>query len=165
MSTQRHPRLDQSVSEQFVELASAAKNLNKASDELGNAIQAIDSALQRLNLGVPTWVTIQGGEDPYTGNYWSRDLGYARVGKKWGIALCTREGNYNNPDEENVEQWLFSDAPRWLRVDGIMRIPDLLQELVKQANETTSKIKSKTTEANQLAEMIAQAEKLMRQSK
>ena len=163
MNTQRHPRLD--VSEQFIELASAAKNLNKASADLGNAIQAIDLALQRLNLGVATWVDISSSEDPNTGNYWSRGLGYARVGKKWGIALCTRQGNYNFPDEETAEQWLFNDAPRWLRVDGIMRIPDLLQELVKRTDETTSKIKSKTTEANQLAEMIAQAEKLMRHSK
>ncbi|SRR6266852_1628807 len=141
------------VATYFTQLSSAAKDLNKASDNLGLAINAIDAALQKLNLGVPTWVGIHGSEDPYSG-YWSHDIGYARVGKKWGIALCTREGDYNFPEEETREEWLFNDAPRWLRVEGIAKIPDLLEALVKRTKETTDKIKGKTAEANNLASAI-----------
>jgi len=124
--------LTERVISSFEKLSSAAKNLNNVSDELGRAITAIDYILQRLNLGVPTWVKIHGGEDQYTGmEYWSRDVGYAKIGNRWGIALCTRKGDHNNPDEEEFDSWLFNDAPRWLRVEGVEKIPDLLEALGK----------------------------------
>ncbi len=142
----------------FEKLSSAAKNLNNVSDELGRAITAIDYILQRLNLGVPTWVKIHGGVDQNTGEYyWSRDIGYAKIGNRWGIALCTREGDYSSPDEERCEEWLFNDAPRWLRVEGVEKIPDLLEELIKNTEETTKKIKGKIDHAKQLAGALKQA--------
>jgi hypothetical protein len=150
--------LSDRVSASIEQLSLVATDLNKASDELGKAISAIDAVLQNLNIGVPTWVKIHSGEDPYYGlEYWSRDVGYAKIDKRWGIALRTREGNYNNPDEEQCESWLFNDAPRWLRVEGIEKIPDLLDALVKNTEETTKKIRAKTAEANNLAVAIAQA--------
>jgi hypothetical protein len=150
--------LVQRVTDSFTRLSSAAKDLNKASDELGKAIIAIDSVLQMLNLGVPTWVKIHGGEDPYTRDeYWSRDLGYAKVGNRWGIALCTREGCNSDPESERSESWLFNDAPRWLRVEGIHKIPDLLEELIKNTAQTTEKVKGKIDEANTLAGALRQA--------
>jgi len=150
--------LSERVISSFTKLSSAAKNLNKVSDELGRAITAIDYVLQRLNLGVPTWVKIHGGENPNTGmEYWSRDVGYAKIGNRWGIALCTREGDYSFPDEERREEWLFNDAPRWLRVEGVEKIPDLLEELIKNTEETTEKIKGKIDHAKQLAGALEQA--------
>jgi hypothetical protein len=150
--------LAERVSASIKQLSLVAIDLNKASDELGRAISAIDTVLQSLNIGVPTWVKIHGGEDPYTHlDYWSRDVGYAKIGNRWGIALRTREGDYNNPDEEQCESWLFNDAPRWLRVDGVEKIPDLLEALIKNTEETTKKIRNKTAEANNLAMAIAQA--------
>src|ERR1700730_359701 len=124
--------LTERVTGSIKQLSLVATDLNKASDELGKAISAIDAVLQSMNIGVPTWVKIHGGEDPYNGlDYWSRDVGYAKIDKRWGIALRTREGNYNNPDGEQCESWLFNDAPRWLRVEGVEKIPDLLDDLVK----------------------------------
>ncbi len=150
--------LVQRVTDSFTRLSFAAKDLNKASDELGKAITSIDSVLQMLNLGVPTWVRIHGGEDPYNGDeYWSRDLGYAKVGSRWGIALCTRKGYHSDPETEQSESWLFNDAPRWLRVEGVNKIPDLLEELIKNTTETTQEIKSKIDEAHTLAGALKQA--------
>ena len=150
--------LTERVISSFEKLSSAAKNLNNVSDELGRAITAIDYILQRLNLGVPTWVKIHGGEDQYTGmEYWSRDVGYAKIGNRWGIALCTRKGDHNNPDEEEFDSWLFNDAPRWLRVEGVEKIPDLLEALIKNTEETTAKIKGKIDHAKQLAGALEQA--------
>jgi hypothetical protein len=150
--------LTERVQNSFTKLSSAAKELNKVSDELGKAISNIDIVLQSLNLGVPTWVKVHAGVDEYTGmKYWSRDVGYAKVGNRWGIALCTREGDLNWPDEENCESWLFNDAPRRLRVEGIEKIPDLLEALIKNTEETTQKIKSKIDQANQLAGALVEA--------
>jgi len=146
------------VTNSIQQLSVVASDLNKASDELGRAIVTIDRALQGLNLGVPTWVVIHGGEDPFDGtDYWRREVGYARVGKKWGVALRTRDGNFNSPDEESCEEWLFNDAPRWLRIEGVEKIPDLFEALIASTEETTKKIKSKTTEAKSLATAVARA--------
>src|SRR5580698_6597598 len=141
MSSESIP-LSERVAASFSKLSSAAKDLNKVSDELGQSIASIDHVLQRLNLGVPTWVQIHGAVNPHTGDqYWSRDLGYAKINNRWGIALRTREGDYNFPDEEVCESWPFSEAPRWLRVEGIEKVPDLLEELVNNTQKTTETIK------------------------
>ena len=150
--------LAERVTNSIQQLSLVATDLNKASDELGQAITAIDTVLQSLSIGVPTWTTIDSGEDvPEGSTYWSRDLGYAKVGKKWGISLRDVSGNYNWPDEENCDLWPFNDAPRWLRIQGVSKIPDLIEALIKNTEETTKKIRGKTTEANQLGYGLAQA--------
>ena len=146
----------QRVATSFKQLSAAALDLNSASDELGKAISAVDTALKGLNLGVPTWVTIHGGEDEYL-DYWSRDVGYAKIDNKWGVALRSVSGNHNYPDEGSIESWLFSDAPRWLRIEGIAKIPDLLEALIKKTEETTREIKLGIAEANQVASAITRA--------
>lgn len=137
----------------YKKLSLAATNINSASDELGKAISTLDAALQKLNLGVSAWVQISGNEDGY-GHYWSRDIGYAKVGRNWGIALRTVSGDDNRPDDEDVETWLFNEAPRWIRIEAVGKIPDLLEALVKRTEETTEKIKKKTAQAFDLATAI-----------
>src|SRR5437870_996412 len=110
------------VASAYRDLSVAAKNLNQVSDELGKTISALDAALQKLNLGVSAWVPIAGEEDG-NGNFWSRGLGYSKVGGEWGIALRTLRGNYNWEDNTVEEKWLFNDGPRWLRADAIEHIP------------------------------------------
>jgi hypothetical protein len=148
--------LPERVSNSFKQLTLAAADLNSASNELGQAISAIDAALQKLNLGVPTWVTFS-SNDSEDHDFWHNDVGYAKVGTKWGIALRAVSGNYNWPDDAEVESWLFNEAPRRLRIEGIAKIPDLLEALIKVSEETTEKIRTKTTHAKQLAFAITQA--------
>jgi hypothetical protein len=135
----------------YKQLSVAAKNLNTASDELGKAVSVLDSALQILNLGVSAWVRISGGRNDDTFDWWSRDLGYTKVGNKWGLALKEVNGNMIPPEEESAEVWLFNEAPRWMRAEAVGKIPDLLEALVKQAEDTTKKIKEKTTQVHELA--------------
>jgi hypothetical protein len=140
----------------YRDLSVAAKNLNQVSDELGKTILVLDAALQKLNLGVSAWVRIA-GEDDGNGNYWGRDIGYAKVGGEWGIALRTLRGNYNWEEDEAEEKWLFNDGPRWLRADAIEHIPALLEKLTKQADDTAKRIQKKTEEAKQLAAAVKAA--------
>ena len=150
--------LNERVASSIVRLSSAAHDLNEASGELGQAITAIDTVLQALNIGVPTWTTIEKGNDEPNGDYfWSRDIGYAKVSNRWGIALRTVSGNCNAPNEERCDSWPFNDAPRWLRIAAVEKIPDMLEALIKSAEETTREIKAKTAKANQFATAIAQA--------
>lgn len=100
-------------------------------------------------------MAVQGGEDGY--DYWSRDGGYSKIGNRWGVALCSRSGNSGAPDEETSEAWLFNDAPRWQRAEAVEKIPDLLEALIKETEETTRRIRSKITHAKRLADALEQA--------
>jgi hypothetical protein len=61
------------------------------------------------------------------------------------------------PDQDHVEQWLFSDAPRKLRLSAIEKLPDMLKRLSEDAVETTNKIKSKLAEAKEVATAVKTA--------
>lgn len=143
------------VQSSYKQLSIAASNLNAASDELGKAISTLDSALQKFNLGVSAWIHLSGGKNDETFDWWSRDLGYTKVGSKWGIALKDSSGNAVPPEEELVEVWLFNQAPRWMRAEAVGKIPDLLEALVKQTEDTTKKIKEKTTQVQEFAEAMS----------
>jgi hypothetical protein len=139
----------------YKNLSVAAKSLNAASDELGKAISVFDAALQKLNLGISAWAEVSGGEE--FPKWWGRYLGYARVGGNWGIAVKKASGNYEFPEEDSEEIWLFNDAPRWMRVEAVARIPELLEALLRQAEETTKKIGERTTQAYELAAAMSKA--------
>lgn len=151
--------LSERVASSFRQLSAVASDLNTVSDELGKPIAELDLALKKLNLGVEVWVQLRGGDDPAPDDlsFWSEDLGYAKIGGKWGIALRTVFGDYNYPDQESVERWLFNDAPRSMRLLGIGKIPELLEKLSTEATEATYKIKGKLEEAHQVAAVVKAA--------
>ena len=144
------------VSASYQQLSAAASQLNAVSDELGKFVSALDAALKKLNLGLATWLRLDGREDGL-GNYTKRDLGYAKIGPKWGIALRVVAGNHNNPDVSTVEEWLFNEAPRSLRIEAVEKLPDLFDSLVREADAATRKIKSKTDHVQQVAESLTDA--------
>lgn len=155
MATKPEVPLPDRISASFQELADSSARLNSASDELANAIRPIDAALKKLNLGVTAWHSYRSFGDPNEGDYyWSRRIGYARVGRTWGIALSTVSGYYSSDDEDS-EEWLFNDAPRWMRVEAVDHIPDLLELLVKEANKVTANLQKKTEKTRELAGTIS----------
>jgi len=142
--------LPKDVSTSFQRLVVAASNLNVVSDELGKPIETIDGALKRLNLGVATWVEFN---DLERGGGWHEfsDLGYAKVGQKWGIALRTREGHdFEEPSEHKIEEWLFNDAPRRLRIRAVDHLPELLDALTEATNKTAVKLRAKIGQVQQV---------------
>jgi hypothetical protein len=148
-SSGKSDNLNARISSSYQQLTAAATELNAVSDELGKFVTALDVALRKLNLGIATWLRLESREDG-SGNYTKRDLGYAKVGNKWGIALRAMSGNHNVLDESNVEEWLFNDAPRALRIESVEKLPDLFESLVKEADAATKQIKSKTNQAQTL---------------
>ena len=146
------------VEASYKQLSLAASNLNSASDELGKVIGVLDKAIKKLNLGLSAWVAVSGNDAcaPDGCKWWSREIGYGKVEDKWGIALRESEGDHRFGDEDSSEVWLFNDAPRWMRVEAIGKIPELLERLVKQTEETTKTIKKKTEQAYELAQVIQQ---------
>lgn len=151
----KQPSPPERVQFSFKQLTASATELNAASDELCEVVSALNAALQQLKVGLAAWVTITAGNDASGGYYWIRELGYARVGKKWGIALRDRSGYEHADTDEDCEVWLFEDAPRWLRIEAVGKIPDLIEHLVKQAESTTKRLRAKTAEARALLDVIS----------
>ena len=139
----------------YKRLAASADSLNAKSDEFSKQVAVLDSALKKLNLGIAAWQRIRGGEDR-NGNYWSEDVGYAKINGKWGLAIRERRGNTNADSEEN-EEWLFNDAPRTLRISAVDQMSGLLDKLVASAGKTARKIDEKTAQAKSLAAALSRA--------
>lgn len=145
------------ISTAFPKLRNAAKALNTASDELTKAVSPVEAVLKSLNIGVPTWAQISGGDDP-DGTYWSRDVGYTKVASTWCLAIRTTHGHHGY-DQHDEEVWAFDGAPRWMRAEAIGKLPDLIEALVKRTEETTKSIQSKTKQASEIAEALVAAAK------
>lgn len=133
----------------YKRLAASAEVLSTASDEFAKPISQLDEALKKLDLGLLTWERVSGGQDD--DSYWRRDVGYARIGRTWGLAIRKINGNHAYPDDETIEQWLFNEAPRSYRIEALDKLPDLLEELIKNSDKTAKKLKEKAVEAQELA--------------
>lgn len=138
------------VSSSYRQLSLAASHLNLVSDELGKSISVLDAALKKLNLGISTWSRLDRWEDAF-GNYSTRYLGYAKVNNRWGISLRTVAGNNTQPEEATVEEWLFNEAPRALRIEAVEKLPDLFENLIKEADVAIRKVKAQSLSARHLA--------------
>src|ERR1035437_3823048 len=145
------------VQKSYKELNSAAAELNSASDGLKEAMSVLDAALKRLNLGISVWVEISGNDDGQGGEWWARRIGYSKIGKEWCIGLASCRGHYQWPDQDQIEEWSFNDAPRWMRVEAAAKVPELLEALVKQAQETASKMKKRTEQVLELGAAMSNA--------
>ncbi len=145
---------DEKVQAKYKRLSHAAIELNAASDELAKPIQIWEAALKKLNLGVPAWVQISSGGDGAE-YWWDRGVGYTKLKDRWGIALRTRDGMCSDPEGSSEELWPFNEAPRWMRIESVGKLPELLDALLKQAEDTTQKIRAKIAQANELAAAIS----------
>lgn len=137
----------------FSKLTESAKVINDASNELAQPIASLERSLHRLNIGVACWATISGGEE--FDEYWSNDVGYARVKKEWCLAIRSRHGNHNFPDPAYEEVWPFNEAPRHLRAKAVDKLPDLLEAMVPATDATAGRLKEKVAPAKDLASAVS----------
>jgi len=137
----------------FRALTAAADHLNAASDELGRPISELEALLKKLNLGVVVWAEMEGGQDESL-EWWSREVGYAKVGGRWGISIRSISGNPARLNEDKEEAWLFNEAPRWMRVTAVEHIPKLIEKMVTETNETAQKIRDKVSEAKEIVTAV-----------
>ena len=135
-------------------LAATAANLNEASKKLSRVVERIDNALQRINLGVTAWTQVRGGDVQGADRFWSEELGYSRTGRKWGLTLRKIRYDMLNPEFEKLEEWLFNEAPRSLRIRAITKIPDLLKELDREAKKLATQVSESINKTEPLVEAI-----------
>ena len=140
----------------LVSLSTLAPQLNTASNELNKVVSVFDDAFKRLNIGLSTWVSFRFRQESErdSGNFDEDQVGYAKIDGKWGIALRRIYGNYDAEVFHENGPWLFSDAPRELRIASIDYIPKLIEQLGKEAFDTTRKVEEKTKALRNLASTL-----------
>jgi hypothetical protein len=106
------------------------------------------------NIGIPAWVKVKGWESNQ-GEYWSREIGYDRIANDWHIAIRERHGHEAYPEDDTVYTWSFNNAPRKSRIAAVNKIPDLLSQLVKEAERIARRLREKTIEVNALAATLS----------
>jgi hypothetical protein len=143
------------VESSYRKLSTVASELNFVSDELGKCVSEMDSALKKLNLGIEVWVLIRGNQDDVS--FWTEELGYQKISGKWGIALRTVAGVNGCEDEADVERWLFNDAPRWLRLSAIAKIPVLLEQLSMEGTKVADEISKSLADVKEVATVLSKA--------
>jgi hypothetical protein len=149
----KHTSLSERAEIFFSKLKSIASDLNQISDEMNEPVARINEALKGLNLGITAWVTIIRKTSESEEFFEDHELGYAKIGGKWGIALRITSGEFGGPVDK--EEWLFGDAPRWLRIEGVAKLPELLEQVGEYATENLKKVRSGVAVAKQLADRIS----------
>jgi len=141
----------------FQTLSAVAPTLNSASDELSKAIHSLDQALKKLNVGLTVWVTFADRTaNPGDGSYNAEQIGYTKLNGEWGLALRHVWGDETFDAHNEDGPWLFSDAPRDMRLRSTDKIPDVIEKLGKEAVNTTKAMQQKTLEVRDLASAIGQ---------
>jgi hypothetical protein len=142
------------VATAFKHLAKSSQALNESVTEWAGYIHSLNSALKKLNIGVSAWYNFAEGQDDDGHGFWSRQIGYSKIGDDHCLVIRKVWGDLRSPDEESSETWRFEEAPRWLMLDATGKIADLLETLVKRTDETTARVAKRKKETAELAEVL-----------
>jgi hypothetical protein len=146
------------VRQTFPKLQEAAALLSKESDKLNESANRFNAVLKKLGIGVSAWVEIDSDINDDAGVAWTLSLGYTKRGGKWGLVSKESTQDFSLPDSDD-ETWVFADAPRGFRVKAASVIPDLLEQLIKEAERTTKEVSEHTRNIEALTTTIlAEAE-------
>jgi hypothetical protein len=140
-----------SIRSAFQRLSTAAGALNSQSDRLSKIVSELETSLKKLNVGLVRWINISSPSTSLDSmERYYEQLGYIKIGGKWVLALRTVTEYVQTPDENDYEQWPFSDAPRQLRLKAVAFIPKLLQALAEEAEKFAQSIADKADMAQRL---------------
>jgi hypothetical protein len=157
-------RPEESMDNGLSELSQLSDKLNQKSDKLNSAISAVNAKLGKLKLGIEVWLEspllevgghqdVTGFDGKHLGGYRPvKLLGYARVGRKWQLAvrqarMLTETGElvdeleYPDTSVQNVQEPYpvppcpLLDASRQARSDAMALVPHLIA-LLKQCAES-----------------------------
>lgn len=137
------------VAASFDRLKESAASLNKAADGLGRVVTDVEYAFKRLNLGVSAWVEID-RQVANGGEFWIHEVGYDRIGTKWGLAVRTIEGyDHQDPNEWRTQEYPFHESPRRFRIGAVTKLPKLLDALARMAELTAKDLTQEIAYAQQ----------------
>jgi hypothetical protein len=147
------PNVEMRAFAAFERLRQSSVALNTVSDELNKPIEAIEAALRQLSPGVSAWVNVRVEADADAERAWVLALGYAKVSNKWGLAVKTTDGFFDdeNPD---ISVWPIAESPRHHRLEVVDHLPALLDALARTADVTAEALKNKMEITTQIARAV-----------
>lgn len=138
-------------------LAVLSENLNRASDALSKQIASVEEALNELKLGVWAWVEVRRIMDDESFKVDGKpeqvtrveSLGYGKYRGKWGLLYATDFDEY--PGDEYTSITLLRDAPRLERLAAVEKIPALINELDKSADDVMKRANDQAAKVGAVA--------------
>jgi uncharacterized phage infection (PIP) family protein YhgE len=144
-----------SVKSSLKQLSSASQALNEVSDQLSVQLTEIEKAVNRYNLGVTARVELLSRDesDPRDPQTWTKvdELHYKKLNGKWGLVWVS----YIDEDPEGTwEEKFLRESPREIRLLAAKKLPELISELVKKANDLAADTAKRASEASELADAL-----------
>ena len=132
------------------DLEPLSKRINVASDELTQALQAVQDRINALALGVEVWLTCEDDELDQQiagGNENGRvlqlqELGYGRLGDSWGLVVrrCAYDQDFDGMQwhfrpglPTVIAQGSLLKASRHIRVAAVRLLPLLIDKIEQEA--------------------------------
>ena len=97
------------------------------------------------------WATINKGSSQF--EYWSQNVGYTLIKGTWRIAIQTREGA-DRADEDKIEEWPLTEAPRYLQPKAIEKLPELIEALIAATDAAAQRLEEQIAPAEELAAAV-----------
>ena len=149
---EREDDLAKRVQDSYRQIPAIATSLNSVSDILNNSAKRIEAVLKKHPLGVASWVKFTNSTSAGGMSYYHEDVGFAKVNGKWCLGIRVVSGDVQ--DDETVDSWPFNEAPRGLRVKAVNKLPDLLDQLVKDGTEMIGEVTEQVRAVDFLADAL-----------
>lgn len=133
------------------ELTSSADKLNSLSDELNKQVSDVESAVNKIGIGLTANVNTETWSDERGEEYDIWRICYEKHAGKWGFTIEHLWGHEGFEDSAELETWAFKDAPREHRLRAVEKIPDLIDALIKKSKEFATDISTVMSYAQGLA--------------
>ena len=161
MSLPRARLLDrEKLQNSLQELASSADTLNSLSDQLNKQILDVESAVNKMGIGLTAYMNTESWSDERGERYDIWRICYEKHSSKWGFTIQHLWGLESYDDSQDSETWAFKDAPREHRLKAIEKIPDLIDALVKKSRDFAADISGVMSYAQGLAAAFTKPEAL-----
>jgi hypothetical protein len=169
---------EESMDDAISELCYLSSKLNQKSDKLNSAICAVNTKLGKLKLGIEVWLEnppLELGEHQDVTDFDGKRLGgyrrvkllgYARVNRKWQLAvkearMLTNTGELvdeleypdtmqNLQEPRPVPPWPLLDASRQARSDAMALVPHLIALLKARGESLLKAVEAAEKAAGQL---------------
>jgi hypothetical protein len=151
------------------DLSELSRKLNKKSDSLNRIISSVNEKLEKMNIGLEVWLEdspLESSDPEYNDRdenmeFPIRDvelLGYCRIDGKWMLAVksarMARDRNNWGQEYDEVKSSTqlrpLLDTNRTIRTEAMRAIPELIEEIKKEALNALDSIE----EAEKAAEKL-----------
>jgi hypothetical protein len=123
-----------------------AAQLGPATDRLNTLIQAVETAIAELQLGVTAYVRMN-PDDPN----WAHLLTFGKFSNDWQLLI---ESGPDGGDREDWSATPLRNMSRELRLQAVDLIPELIEKLIEEAASQVKAVQAKATQVeNILAEL------------